>query len=41
MGVLIDSKTYLTDAGFNYEHHRIPLLLKKIAYNLMVNVNIN
>lgn len=29
MGVLIDGKTYLTDAGFNYEHHRIPLLLEE------------
>lgn len=27
MGVKIDGSTYLTDAGFNYEHHRIPLLL--------------
>ncbi len=29
MGVIIDGQTYLTDVGVNYEHHRIPLLLKE------------
>lgn len=29
MGVLMDRGTYLTDAGFNFEHHRIPLLLEE------------
>lgn len=29
MAVALDGKTYITDAGFNYEHHRIPLLLEE------------
>ncbi|MCQ4636741.1 arylamine N-acetyltransferase [Anaerovorax odorimutans] len=29
MGVQLDGKTYLTDVGFNFEHHRIPLLLEE------------
>ncbi len=29
MGVRLDGETYLTDAGYNFEHHRIPLLLKE------------
>ena len=29
MGVKLDGRIYLTDAGFNYEHHRIPLLLEE------------
>lgn len=28
MGVLIDGRRWLTDVGFNYDHHRIPLLLE-------------
>lgn len=28
IGVRLDGKTYLTDVGYNFEHHRIPLLLK-------------
>lgn len=29
MGVALEGKIYLTDAGFNFEHHRIPLLLEE------------
>lgn len=29
IAVHIDGKTCLTDAGFNYEHHRIPLLFQE------------
>ena len=28
MGVRLEDCTYLTDVGYNFEHHRIPLLLK-------------
>lgn len=28
IGVRLESGTYLTDVGYNFEHHRIPLLLK-------------
>lgn len=28
MGVRLEGKSYLTDAGYNFEHHRIPLLLE-------------
>lgn len=29
MGVRLAKDTYLTDVGYNFEHHRIPLLLKE------------
>lgn len=28
IGVRLEGETYLTDVGYNFEHHRIPLLLK-------------
>lgn len=28
IGVRLDERIYLTDVGYNFEHHRIPLLLK-------------
>lgn len=28
IGVKLEKEIYITDAGFNFEHHRIPLLLK-------------
>lgn len=29
ISVALDGKQYITDAGFNFEHHRIPLLLRE------------